>query len=34
MIETDDKEREYVVVSMKPRTDEAQNQSASIHAVR
>jgi hypothetical protein len=34
MIETDDKEREYVVVSMKPRTDEAQNQSASTHPVR
>jgi hypothetical protein len=34
MIETNDKEREYVVVSMKPRADEAQNQSASIHPVR
>jgi len=29
VIESNDKEREYVVVSMKPRTDVAQNQSAS-----
>jgi hypothetical protein len=34
LIESDDKERAYVVVSMRPRTDEAQNQSASVHPVR
>ncbi|MGB7285235.1 MAG: hypothetical protein WBE13_23460 [Candidatus Acidiferrum sp.] len=33
MVESDDKEREYVVVSMTPRTDAAQNQSASTSAV-
>ena len=34
VIESDDKEREYVVVSMTPRTDAEQNQSTSAHAVR
>jgi hypothetical protein len=34
MVESDDKEREYVVVSMKPRTDAGKNQSASALAVR
>ncbi|MGB2621102.1 MAG: hypothetical protein WA857_01265 [Candidatus Acidiferrum sp.] len=34
MVESDDKEREYVVVSMKPRTDGGKNQSASALAVR
>ena len=32
--ESDDKVREYVVVSMTPRTDVEQSQSASAHAVR
>jgi hypothetical protein len=30
VIESNDKEREYIVVSMMPRTDAAQNQSASV----
>jgi hypothetical protein len=34
VIETEDKEREYIVVSMTPRTDVEQSQSASAHAVR
>jgi hypothetical protein len=34
MIESDDKEREYVVISMTPRTDLAHNQPVSAHAVR
>jgi hypothetical protein len=34
MIESNDKEREYVVVSMTPRTDVEQSRSASAHAVR
>jgi hypothetical protein len=34
VIESNDKEREYVVVSMTPRTDVEQSQSASAHAVR
>ena len=34
MIESDDKEREYQVVSMMPRTDVAQNQPVTAHAVR
>jgi hypothetical protein len=34
VIESEDKEREYVVVSMTPRTDVAQNQSASAHTVQ
>jgi hypothetical protein len=34
VIESDDKEREYQVVSMTPRTDVAQNQPVTAHAVR
>jgi hypothetical protein len=34
VIESNDKEREYVVVSMTPRTNVEQSQSASAHAVR
>lgn len=34
LIESNDKEREYVVVSMTPRTDAEQSQSASAHTVR
>jgi hypothetical protein len=34
VIESEDKEHEYVVISMTPRTDVASNQSASEHAVR
>src|SRR5580692_847517 len=34
VIESNDKEREYVVVSMTPRTDAEQSQSASAHPVR
>ena len=34
VIETEDKEREYIVVSMTPRTDVEQSQSAAAHAVR
>jgi hypothetical protein len=34
VIESEDKVREYIVVSMTPRTDVGQNQSASAHAVR
>jgi len=34
VIESGDKEREYIVVAMTPRTDAAQNQSASSHEVR
>jgi hypothetical protein len=34
VIESEDKVREYVVVSMTPRADAGQNQSASVHAVR
>ncbi|MHB8502458.1 MAG: hypothetical protein ACYDCG_18200 [Candidatus Acidiferrales bacterium] len=34
VIESDDKVREYVVISMTPRTDVPQNQSASAHGVR
>lgn len=34
VVESEDKEREYIVVSMTPRTDVAQNQSASEHSVR
>jgi hypothetical protein len=30
--EASDKEREYIVVSMTPRTDEAENRPASLHA--
>lgn len=33
VVESEDKEREYVVVSMTPRADVASNQSASEHAV-
>ncbi len=34
VIESGDKEREYIVVAMTPRTDAAQNHSALAHAVR
>jgi len=34
VIESDDKEREYQVVSMTPRTDAAQNQPVTAHANR
>jgi hypothetical protein len=34
VMESDDKVREYVVVSMTPRTDVEHSQSASAHAVR
>jgi hypothetical protein len=34
MIESNDKEREYLVVSMTPRADVAQNQPVSAHTVR
>jgi hypothetical protein len=34
VIESNDKEREYVVVSMTPRADAGQGQSASAHPVR
>jgi len=34
VVESDDKEREYVVVSMTPRTDVAQNQHIAAHAVQ
>ena len=34
MIESDDKEREYIVVSMTPRTEASRNQTASTLAVR
>jgi len=34
VIESGDKEREYIVVAMTPRTDAAQNQSAWSHEVR
>ena len=34
VIESDDKEREYQVVSMTPRADVAQNQPVTAHAVR
>src|ERR1700723_3155565 len=34
VVESNDKEREYVVVSMTPRTDVEKSQSASAHAVR
>jgi len=34
VVESDDKEREYVVISMTPRTDAAQNQSASTGSVQ
>jgi hypothetical protein len=34
VIESEDKVHEYIVVSMTPRTDVGQNQSASAHAVR
>jgi hypothetical protein len=33
VVESDDKEREYVVISMTPRTDAGQNQSASANPV-
>ena len=34
VVESDDKEREYQVVSMTPRSDVAQNQPVTAHAVR
>jgi hypothetical protein len=34
VIESDDKEREYIVVSVTPRTDVEKSQSASAHTVR
>jgi hypothetical protein len=34
MVETDDKEREYIVVSMTPRTDATDDQHVSAQAVR
>jgi hypothetical protein len=34
VIESDDKEREYLVISMTPRTDDAKDQPVSAHAVR
>jgi hypothetical protein len=34
MVESENKEREYVVISMTPRTDSGQNQSASANPVR
>ena len=34
MVESDDKERQYVVISMTPRTDDAKNQPVSARDVR
>ena len=34
VVESNDKEREYIVISMTPRTDIAQNQAVSARAVR